>query len=96
MVYDLDELTMLLERTGGAVHTVDGEKLFCRVKDKGIAPDEFGRGMLATAELTHVADATFLRSARHDIVVDEVVWQVAGARLRLSGLVVLDLTREVG
>lgn len=94
--YDPDDLRMMLERTGGAVHTVDGVDLFCRVKDNGIAPDEFGRGMLATAELTLVDGDTFDRQPRHNTVVDDVTWRVAGVRFKLSGLTVWDLVREVG
>lgn len=91
-----DDLQIMLERTGGAMHTVDGVELFCKVKDQGTAPDEFGRGMIAKAELTHIAGDTFQRSARHDTVVDGITWQVIGVRERLSGYVVWDLEREVG
>ena len=94
--YNADDLRLLLERTGATDHVVDGATLFCRVIDKGQAPDEFGRGMVATAELTHLVGATFARSARHDAVVDDVAWQVVGVRQKLSGLVVWSLEREVG
>lgn len=96
MPYSPEALQMLLERSGGAVHTVDGADLFCRVKDNGIAPDEFGRGMLAKAELTHATGDTFLRRAHHDTVVDGVTWHIVGVREKLSGLVVWTLEREVG
>lgn len=94
--YGPADIRMLLERTGGAVHTVDGVDLFCRVKDQGIQPDEFGRGMVAKAELAHIAGATFQRLAHHDTVVGGITWNVVGVREKLSGLVVWSLEREVG
>lgn len=93
--YDPADLQMLLERTGGAVHSVDGVDLFCRVKGLAVAPDEFGRVMTERQELTHISGATFARRAHHDTEVDGVVWSVVGVRDKLSGLVVWTLEREV-
>lgn len=96
MVFNDATSQMLLERGGGAVHTVDGDDLFCRVKDLGVEPDSFGRTMLAKAELAHVNGATFARSCRHDVVVDGTTWSITGVREKLSGLVVWSMEREVG
>lgn len=95
MLLSSDDLQTLLERSGGAVHTVDDEALFCRVKGLRVEPDEFGRVMLERAELTHIDGATFLRSAHHDAVVDGVTWRVVGVWQKLSGTVVWTMEREV-
>ncbi len=90
-----DDLQILLERTGGTLHTVDGAELFCRVKGLAVAPDDFGRLLVERQELAYIADATFKRSAHHDVVVDGATWSIIGVREKLSGLVVWTLEREV-
>lgn len=94
--YDPADLRLMLERTGGALHTVDGQELFCRVKGLAVEPDGLGRVMLERQELTHIAGETFERRAHHDTVVDGTTWSIVGVRTKLSGLVVWTLEREVG
>ncbi len=88
------DLRTLLERLGAAVHTVDGEQLFCRVRGLQAEPDDFGRGLVERAELTHIDGDTWLRSAHHDTVVDGVTWRIVGVWRKLSGTVVWTLERE--
>ena len=95
-MYTANDLTMMLERTGGANHTVDGSTLFCRVKGLPAEPDGLGRVQVERCELAHIAGATFPRTTRHDVEVDGAVWQVAAVATKLSGLVVWTLEREVG
>jgi L-fucose isomerase-like protein len=96
VIYSSDDLQMMLERVGGAVHTVDGAELFCRVKSLEIKPDEFGRAMIEHGELEHIAGATFSRRAHHSTVIDGTTWDVVAVRQKLSGNVVWSLEREVG
>lgn len=96
MIYTAADLRMMLERTGGAEHTVDDEPLFCRVKGLAVEPDGLGRVMVERQELTHLTGETFERRAHHDTVVDEVTWSIVGVREKLSGLTVWTLERERG
>ena len=94
MIYTRDELVEMLERVGGAIHDVDGEQLFCRVRGLQAEPDDFGRVLVERAELTHIDGDTWLRSAHHDTVVDGVTWRIVGVWRKLSGTVVWTLERE--
>ncbi|MDR2550016.1 MAG: hypothetical protein LBD10_07465 [Desulfobulbus sp.] len=94
MIYSTDDLRMMLERSGGAVHVVDGTDLFCLVKGLAVEPDDFGRVQIARQELSHIAGDTFERSARHDTEVDGVTWSIVAIREKLSGLVVWTMERE--
>jgi hypothetical protein len=96
MAYTATDLRMMLERTGGANHTVDGSTLFCRVKSQPTVPDGLGRVQVERCELAHVSGDTFARTTRHDVELDGVVWRIAGVRDKLSGLVAWTLEREVG
>lgn len=95
-MYTTAQQQLLLERTGGATHTVDGVDLFCRVKALAVVPDEYGRVQVERRELEHVGGATFTRRAHHDTVVDGVTWHIVGVREKLSGIVVWSMEREVG
>ena len=96
MLFAEEDLQMMLERTGGAVHTVDGVELFCRVKALPVEPDEFGRVMTERQELTHIPGDTFQRRVRHDTVVDGTTWSIISVHDKLSGFTVWTLEREVG
>lgn len=93
-MYSADDLTMLLTRTGGALHTVDGEELFCRLKSLVVSPDEYARVMVERQELVHLTGATFPRAAHHNTEVDGVVWRIVGVRRKLSGLTAWTMERE--
>lgn len=94
-MFSVDDLRMMLERSGGALHVVDGEELFCRVKGLAVTPDEFGRVMVERQELTHISGATFERRAHHNTVVDDITWMIVGVREKLSGLTAWTMEREL-
>ncbi len=91
-----DDLEMILERSGGAMHTVDGDQLLCRVKALPTEPDGLGRVMTARQELTHIAGDTFQRRANHDTVVDGLTWGIISVQEKLSGFIVWTMEREIG
>ena len=93
MIYSPDDLTMMLARSGAAIHQVDGEELYCRIKGLAVEPDEFGRVMSERQELSHITGATYRRSARHRSVVDGVQWEIVHVRNKISGLVVWTMER---
>lgn len=95
MVYTRDELHEMLARVGASIHIVDGEELFCRVRGPLVEQGEFDRVMYEKQDLVHIEGDTYMRHAHHDIEVDGKLWSIAGVRLKTSGIVVLNLEREL-
>lgn len=95
MIYSHAELHEMLARVGAGIHIVDGSELFCRVRGPVVEPGEFDRVMRETQDLVYIEGDTFLRHAHNDIEVDGKLWSIAGVRLKSSGIVVLNLEREL-
>ena len=93
MIYTRDELVEMLERVGGAIHDVDGQPLFCRIKEETVDPDEYGRVLSARQTLSHAFGDTHQRSARYSAVVDGVDWTIVHVRQKTSGIVVWTMER---
>lgn len=93
---DAADRQLMLEAVGGALHTVDGTELFCLLKGRGIAPDEFGRGMVERQDLTYAAGDTEPRSTRNKVVVESLTWEIVEVQQPASGLITWKLERDVG
>lgn len=94
MIYTQDELTTLLSRSGGAIHLVDGEELFCRIKGLAVERDEYGRVMGELQELSYITGETYDRRVRHDVVVNGSTWSIVSVREKISGITIWTMERN--
>ena len=96
MIYTYDQLFDMLARVGGAMHDVDGEQLFCRLRGETRDQEEYGRVLGESARLVFIDGDTHERAARQKVTVDGVKWQIVGVLRKTSGMVVWTLQRHVG